>query len=190
MSAPHDPTFGQGLVYESRLPFAWKPLKDCPSEAQMLALNDHNETALRTILSLEEAGGEHAEEGMGSTQDLVRIEAKINLMLNLVGQLLASQSAIPPKTSVRLGAESLEWSAPKVPDPGKWVLTEIYLHPSYPLPVRLVGQTQAPAGALAAPAAAVSFAGLSEPVLDALEKLIFRHHRRMIAQARARRDDR
>lgn len=190
MSAPHNPTLGQGVLYETRVPLSWKPIKQQPDEHQQLALNDHNDTVLRTVLALEEVGSEHAEEGSGSVQDMVRIEAKVNLVLNLVGQLLAAQSAIPPKASVCLGAEFLEWSAPSVPEPGQWVLLELYLHPSYPRPLRMVGQIQEPTGRVSAPAAALTFAGMSEPVRDALEKLIFRHHRRAIAQTRARRTDR
>lgn len=189
MNAAHTTTLGQGVLYETRMPLAWKSLKERPNDQQLLPLNDHNETVLRTVLSLEEVGGEHSDESAGSAQELVRLEAKINLMLNLVGQLLASQSAIPPKASVCLGAQSLEWSGAKVPGPGQWVLVEIYLHPSYPLPLRLIGLAEAPSGNLNSPAAAITFSGLSDAVQDALEKLIFRHHRRAIAQARARRNE-
>lgn len=180
-------TLGRGVVYETRIPLTWKPLKVLPEPSQLLSLNDHNETVLRTVLSLEEIGSEHSEEGGGSNQELVRIEAKVNLVLNLVGQLLATQSTIPAKVAAVLSATSLEWSGGKLPADGQPLLLEIYLHPSYPRPLRLVGTTQSgsdPEGMTCR----VTFQGLSEPVQDVLEKLIFRHHRRAIAQARASRD--
>ncbi len=181
-------TLGRGVVYETRIPLTWKALKAMPDPSQLLSLNDHNETVLRTVLSLEEIGTEHSEEGSGSSQELTRIEAKLNLTLNLVGQLLSAQSTIPPKVTATLSADSLEWSGGKLPSEGQALLLEIYLHPSYPRPLRLVGMTSKGSAQEGAATCRVVFEGLSEAVQDVLEKLIFRHHRRAIAQARARRD--
>ncbi len=182
---------GGGVVYEGRLPLGWKALRGEPGPQQMLQLNDHNDAVLRTLLALEEAGGEYADDGgVASQQELARIEAKLNLLLNLVGQLLGERSAIPAKASVCLGAEFVEWSDAKLPPAGQWVVADIYLHPSYPRPLRLVGIARAGEGRFESPSAGMALAGLSEPVQDALEKLIFRHHRRAVAQARARRNAR
>lgn len=188
MTSSGTSSLGRGVVYETRIPLNWKPLKAMPEPSQLLSLNDHNETVLRTVLSLEEVGSEHSEEGGGSNQELVRIEAKLNLALNLVGQLLAAQSTIPPKLPVILGADALEWSGGKLPADGQPLLLEIYLHSSYPRPLRLVGFCTNRKSGTGAPSCRVVFEGLSESVQDVLEKLIFRHHRRAIAQARARRD--
>ncbi|GAB4356777.1 MAG: hypothetical protein Kow006_24100 [Gammaproteobacteria bacterium] len=179
---------GSGVVYEARLPLVWKALKAMPEPAQLASLNDHNETVLRTVLSLEEVGSEHSEEGAGSNQELVRIEAKINLVLNLVGQLLAAQSTIPAKVPVVLSADALEWSGARLPAAEQPVLLELYLHPSYPRPLRLVGISRPAGTASDRPNCRVEFRGLGEPAQEVLEKLIFRHHRRAVAQARARRD--
>lgn len=187
MNAPSNPTLGQGVVYEARLPLAWQAIEKLPGEQSLLSLNDHNESVLRSVLSLEEVINEHAEEGAVAAQELGRIEAKVNLVLDLLAQLIAVQSHIPPKAAVCLGADFLEWSTAMVPQPGQWVEVEIYLHPSFPRALRLVGEVHPATGRLPAPAVAVTFSGLSEPVQDALEKLIFRHHRRTVAQSRARR---
>lgn len=173
---------GQGIVYEARLPLAWKVLTVKPDEPQLAVINENNEAILRTISSLEDFAPDHTEDLSGLNQEIARIDVKLNLLLDLVGQLLAAQSTIPSNMVVRLGAVAVEWSGTNLPGVGQYVQIELYLHRSYPRPLCLLGSVRA--GQLGESSVIVPFEGIGEPVQDALERLIFRHHRRRIAQAR------
>jgi len=188
VTTPTPQHLGEGVVYEARMPLTCKVLKALPDERQQQLLNDHNDSVLRTVLSLEEISADHAGEGAGTGQEYARLDAKLNLLLDLVGQMLAAQSKIPAKATLRLGAETVEWLGDGLPKPDQFVLLELYLHPSYPRPLRLLGKVLSGTGRLGESAVVMRYDGTSESVQEALEKLIFRHHRRAVAQARAKRN--
>lgn len=173
-------SLGTRLSLEDRLPLRWRPFDSTPAE--LLRQQHANDETLRVILSLDEhhveAGEDHAE----LAQDLARLETKINLILDLVGQVLSRQLDLPPALIVNLSSSALEWEVTATPPPARQrVLLELYVCPRYPRPIFLpatVQESPAPGRSRA------SFDDLGEPVQDSLEKLIFRHHRRLIAASR------
>jgi hypothetical protein len=114
--------------------------------------------------------------------EIRRLEFKLDLVLAMVGQMLARQLELPPPVPVRLSAERLEWLAADGPVPGEEIEVELYLLPEYPRPLYLRGvveSSEEKTGWIR-----LRFAGLSEPVRDWLERTIFRYHRRQIALSR------
>jgi hypothetical protein len=85
---------------------------------------------------------------------------------------------------VRMSARALEWFGEPAPPAGATGLLSLYINPALPQPLRIpcvvVGQCIIDDGR----ATQLRFAGLSEAAVDLLEKLIFRHHRRLVAGAR------
>lgn len=181
-------SLGEAIVYEDDLPLAWDPLPGEPAADQLARWNAANERILRLVSGLEEHHHEMGEDHSAEAQELARLDFKLNLVLELVGELLATQLAFPPPRRVRLNAQGIQWhESGQAPTPNGLVHMTLYLHRQLPKPLELVGRVQqvdsAPEGGRTVVAA---FHGLSEPVHDLLEKLIFRHHRRSIA-ARPRR---
>lgn len=169
---------GQPLVYETRLPLEWLP--DAPADASRLAdLRQRNLRLLRQLDLLEQQGAELGEDhGVGP--ELARIEAKVDLLLDLVGDLLARQIGVRAAVMVRISPAGLQWlAAGQVPVEGALGEVRLSLRPDLPhplcLPVRIVA-----VGAWVE----AEFRDLGEALVEMLEKTIFRYHRRQVAQAR------
>jgi len=167
---------GDGLTLDARLPVRWRT--DSPGE--LAALRQANEETLRVILSLDDHHVELPEESTELAQEFQRLEAKLNLILELMSKVLARQFDLPPPAPLRLGAQSLEWEAAASPAAGSRGWLEVYLCPRYPQPLYIpaVIENATPARTRAV------FVEPGEAVQDLLETLIFRHHRRQVAAAR------
>jgi hypothetical protein len=86
---------------------------------------------------------------------------------------------------VRLSGQWAEWADPDPPAPGDALLLALYLNPIVPdavaLPARVERVAEEPGGEARVRA---SFGAMPAPLRNALEKLIFRHHRRQVAEQR------
>lgn len=179
-------SFGSELCYEDLLPLRWAQ-REPAGAAVPLATSLANEQVLRHLASVEEFRPEGADDDPPTVQELHRLEGKIDLVIDLLGEVLLQQRALPPRMPVRLCAERLEWecSLEAAPRPGEPVAVDVFLNPRYPRPLVLHGTVQA-----AEPVAegrirvCLPHEGLGEAVRGALEKALFRRHRRLVAHAR------
>ena len=181
---PSDP-LNTGLVYEDLLPLHWSVVDASMDAAHRLHLHETNEDVLRSLSMLEEHPQEIAEEHPAVAHELRRLDFKLNLLLDMVGLLVARDLALPERVPLRLAAQGLEWSTPQPPALGSLVRLEIYLSSKLPRPLVLLGriQSRSPAADGLSRVVAV-FEDLSELETDWLEKIIFVHHRRQVAHAR------
>lgn len=182
--ASNDP-LAEGLLYEASLPFAWRVLDSVPDTAHLNYWNEYNEAALRSMAALDEYTNQLPEEHTNQGHDLARLESKVNLVLDLVGQLLAQQLLLPEPVWLKVGVRGIEWSSPQAPAMGAPLLLQLYLTPTYPRPLELPATVVRYESLVVGARSTAAFTGCSEPVQDWLEKLIFRHHRRSVAHARA-----
>jgi hypothetical protein len=188
-----DSFLGDGLTFEDRLPLAWAegPL---PQGAELARLNADNHQLLGAEASLEEARGGEAlvkDESPALVHELQRLEFKLNVLMRLMADLVARSSPLPPVQTARLGARGLEWNHAaearadtKGPRVGTTGLVYIYINPALPQPLKLACEVRGERTEKGARIVQLEFRDLSEAVRDLLEKLIFRHHRRLIAGAR------
>lgn len=184
MNLPPLEPLAEGLIYEASLPFAWRALDAVPDAAHLAYWNEYNDAALRGMAALDEYINQPPEEHANLGHDLARLEFKVNLVLDLLGQLLSQQLLLPDTVWLKVGARGIEWSSPEAPAVGTPLLLQLYLTPNYPRPLELPA-TVVKYEALAVGArCTAAFEGCSEPVQDWLGKLIFRHHRRSIAHTR------
>lgn len=174
-----------GLVYEDHLPLHWKEVTEPLAAAGWPPLHENNEDVLRSLSMLEEHPQEIAEEHPAVAHELRRLDFKLNLLLDMVGLLVARDLALPERIAVRLTAQGLEWGTEQPPVRGVLVRLELYLSTRLPRPLLLHARIQQlqPAGQGLTRVAAV-FEHLSELEADWLEKIIFVHHRRQVAHAR------
>jgi hypothetical protein len=105
-------------------------------------------------------------------------------VLDMVGQLLAQSVAVPAPIRCVIQATGMQWVTDDPLRIGDMLRVSFYPNRRYPQPVvvyaRVVGTQTTPDGA----GVSAAFEGLSAPVRDGLEKLIFRRHRRMVARSR------
>lgn len=180
-------TFGTGLCYEDLLPLRWRRSEDAHPIARSLAINLGNEQLLRHLAAVDEFRTEGGEDDAPAAHELHRLENKLDLLIDLVGELLTRQSDLPAPVPVRLCAETLVWTcAPDAaPAPGDSVEAEVFLNPRYPRPLVMFGLVESvEADADGRANVSLRYRELSEGARGALEKTIFRQHRRLIAHAR------
>jgi hypothetical protein len=176
---------GDGLIYEDALPVVWtaEPLAEGVALAR---LNADNHQLLGAEASLDEVRVQEAlkDESPALVHELQRLEYKVNILLRLTAEFILRNSALPPPQRVKLTSRALEWFGEQTPAVGSTGLLAIYITPALPQPVRIPCVVCGERLQDNLRAAQLRFSGLSDAVVGQLEKLIFRHHRRLVAGAK------
>lgn len=170
------------LAYEDVLPVGWRPLARPLDLAAVAALTERNVRTLQVCATIEEQGPvEKAEDKSLHSADLLRLEVKMNLVLELMGQLLAAHQPRPKPVSLRFNALGAVWRSAAPPRVGEQGLLDIYLRESLAQPLTLIANaTQVSADGVVK----ASFTPPGEATADLIEKLAFRRHRRHVAGVR------
>lgn len=173
------------LAYEEVLPVSWAPFAGSVDAAVVASFAERNVRLLQALAAIEDHGV--SDKPDEATPDLARLDFKINLLLDLVGQLLVANRPRPAPVAIRFNAHGAVWH-PVAPPPEAGVqgIVEIHLRDFLAEPLRLIGTLTK---VTAAGEATVRFAPVDEPVAELLERLIFRHHRRHVAGIRQPRHD-
>jgi hypothetical protein len=173
------------LAYEEVLPVTWVPLAGTVDAAVAASFTERNVRLLQALAAIEDHGVSDKPDDSGP--DLTRLDFKINLLLDLVGQLVVANRPRPPQVPIRFNAQGAVWQAPApMPETGGPGMVEIHLRDFLAEPLRLMGTLTAVS---AAGEVKARFAPVGEAVADLLERLIFRHHRRQVAGIRQPRRD-
>jgi hypothetical protein len=172
------------IAYEDLLPVRWRPQAAAPTDVQAAHFAERNLRVLQACDALEEHGQldkKKADDDSPHSADLMRLDFKLNVLLDLVGQLLAQTQPRPEATQIRFNAMGAWWKTGENPRPGEHGVLEIILRDVLVQPLNLPAEVVAGA----APGfTRVRFLALGETVADHIEKLVFRRHRRKIAGAR------
>jgi Atypical PilZ domain, cyclic di-GMP receptor len=176
---------GDGLIFEDVLPVLWTagPLAEGLTLAR---LNADNHQLLGAESSLDEIRVHEAlkDESPALVHELQRLEYKVNILLRLTAELALRNSALPPPQRVRLTSHALEWFGEGTPTVGTTGLLAVYINSSLPQPVKIPCSVAGERSQDNVRVAQMRFGGLSEAVIEQLDKLIFRHHRRLVAGAK------
>ena len=170
------------LAYEDVLPVGWRALARPLDLAAVPVQTERNVRTLQVCATIEEQGPiEKAEEKSLHSNDLLRLEVKMNLVLELMGQLLAAQQPRPAAAPIRFNALGAVWQSAKPPRSGEQGLLDIWLRDCLAQPLTLIANvTQVtPDGRVK-----VTFTPPGEATADLIEKLAFRRHRRHVAGVR------
>lgn len=180
-----DKFFGDGLVFEDTLPLAWSPGL-LVEGSELARLNADNHQLLGAVYSLEEARVTEAlkDESPALLHELQRLEFKLNILLRLTAEMSLRHSALPQPRKIRLAARGLEWLGADAPAVGTSGLLHLYINPAVPQPLKLTCAVVSERQVDSVRAAQLRFHGVSELVVELIDKFIFRHHRRLIAGSR------
>jgi hypothetical protein len=174
------------LAYADTLPVFWSPRDDTSPESNYTRISEHNEHVLRCVNLLGEQLKDKIEDESETDQALMRLEAKVNLLLDLVSNLDQRIRQVPNLTQTRLSAAGIEWrcqeSAPSVGD-SIWV--DIYLDNRIPEAMKIAAKVLAVTVEEEGAVVSAMFESMEGGAKDQMEKMIFRHHRRMIAQSKS-----
>ena len=170
------------LAYEDVVPVVWKRLMEPFDPSLIGSYQDRNLRVLQALSALEEHAVEKPDETSPHHADLMRLDLKLNLVLDMVGQLLVASHPRPRPSAIRFNALGAVWQGHSPhPEMGNQGVLEIYLRDCIADPLRLVGRIAsiAPDGRIKA-----RFIPPGENIADLLEKLAFRKHRRQVAGAK------
>lgn len=170
----------QGLRYQGLMPLAIHVIPALPGSAQLSVINSNNESMLKASLLLHDIP--EIDEHDPVSLELKRQDLKIDLLLNMVGELLASKVNIPSEKRLAFTASSLTCDKFEEAEhivQGNLVKVSIYISSLTPKPLILFGTIEK---AESLGELLVSFSGINQTIQDYLEKFIFRQHRREIAQ--------
>jgi hypothetical protein len=146
---------------------------------QLHRLADRNLNALAAIAALEER---HAETDDDSPVmlEIQRMDAKLTALVDMVNHLLVPGSSLPPRQWLRFNALGAVLAAASVPA-GELVLLRLRFDVCRGLPVELPARVER---RLDDDQVFLAFVSQGDVVSDAIERLVFRHHRRKVAEAR------
>ena len=180
-----DNFFGDGLVFEDTLPLSWTP-GPLVEGSELARLNADNHQLLGAVYSLEEGRVHEAlkDESPALVHELQRLEFKLNILLRLTAEMSLRHSALPAPRKIRLAARGLEWLGADAPAVGSTGTLQLYINPAVPQPLKLSCAVASERQIDSQRAAQLRFHGVSTLVVELIDKLIFRHHRRLIAGAK------
>ena len=162
------------ILLERRLPLRWS-LSDTavghiPTQQNQLifTLLDHLDEPL---LHKSDAG---------QTDELVRIETKLNIIMQLLGQFLQTQESPQTLHAIRFTSDTLAWKVEQALPVGSLLQVTVYPDQNIPLPVTFLASVIAVSDFWLE----VDMHGLSEEELAIWSRWVFRQHRRQVAQTR------
>jgi pimeloyl-ACP methyl ester carboxylesterase len=168
------------LRHSAVLPFAWTP-RD-PSESSLVLARRHRRNV--AALALDSAGDERRPERSADepalAPELARIETKLNVVMELFASIVERDVVLPPPTQVRFNAWGVEWNDDDAPAAGRSILIRLHLETFPALPLELAATTLS--GTDIKWGLAV-FDALRAPLPEAIEKHVFREHRRQVADS-------
>lgn len=173
----------QELAYEDLLPVAWRQLSTPPDATAVAAIAERNVKVMQSQAALDEAGPvERPDDNSPNAGDFQRLEVKLNLVLELLGQIVAAGVPRPAAATVRFNSRGASWRMRSpLPAVGDLGCLDIYLGEWIAQPLTLVLKVTA-----------VSADGIvtaeawppGDAVSDLIERLAFRRHRRRVAGTR------
>jgi hypothetical protein len=171
------------LAYEEAIPVRWLAYDEPLSESMRRSFYERNLKLLQTSVLLDEhVQADKQDERSPLHADIIRLDMKVNLLLDLVGHLLAATHPLPGAVPIRFNAQGAVWKDVAVKSAAESMgVLEIHLRQCFLDPLRFPGQlVSVSAGGLVK----VKFDNLGDAVADLIDKLAFRRHRRHVAVAK------
>jgi hypothetical protein len=135
---------------------------------------------------------EHAPEPVDDeserSTDMARIEAKVDLVLNLLSHLVMSKDISLKEYRLRLSSRGVSWQVgdEPLPEPNQTLWVDLYLDAQTPWPLRLPARVSGHFQEHDKAWIQLVFESLPETLTELLDKMIFRHHRRQVARLRSK----
>jgi hypothetical protein len=172
--------FEQLLSVEESLHVDGEPLAWPPPQEQLSWLAERNANTLAAIAALEERRADLAEDDSPLMQEMLRMDAKLTALVDIVNQLLVPASTLPPRQSVRFNAIGAVLATDFAAG-GEAMLLRLRFELCRSLPLELPAKIER---RFDDGRVFVVFTPMADVLGDAIERLVFRHHRRKVAEAR------
>lgn len=180
-------SFEEQLRYEARLPLGWVPWNDAEDVLQRELRIKRCLGVLAAQSAFDDMRSEPGDESVNFIPELSRLDAKVNHLIDLVAALLSSGTPLPAAVPVSFNAWGVAWQAAGAfPQPGSTLMVRIHLDANAALPLDMPARAMAPlVDANAAEWQRAVFLDTAESVREGLERLVFRMHRKKLAEERS-----
>jgi hypothetical protein len=173
--------FSERVTYEDGLHASCVASSSPIGDLQLVALRERNLNVLGTLAAFGERRGDAADDDSPMAQELLRLDNKLNVMMAMLDQLLQRGADLPSRQFIRFNAIGALLPATLWPTPATTGLLRLHFDGCMALPLelpaRLVQERDVDH-------VFVAFDSLGDATCDALERLVFRHHRRKVAESR------
>jgi hypothetical protein len=175
---------GEHVFCDDEIRIVWQSIGELPGEHEQSLRDMQNEKVLRALALVEEHDQTPAD--VGERAEFHRLEGKIDLILELVTALVRRQQSEDAPRSARFNQRGLCWDTSERIPAGTLLDLECYLLTQWPVPLKLCARVvdAVPRGTEFRICTRIE--GLGRASRDWLGKLVFRRHRRTVAQQRAR----
>lgn len=171
------------MAYEDVLPTRWTASVTPVSAAQSSHFAERNLKVLQVCAAAErQAAVDAFDEKNPYAADLHRLEVKVTMVLEVLGQLMAASDPRPAATPVRFNALGATWHESQgLPAAGTQGLLQIFLPECLAQPLTFIATVL---GVTEDGLVRAQFTPPGEAVADLIGKLAFRRHRRQVAGIR------
>lgn len=164
-----------GLSFKAQLPLKWRNIEDidnyhAPSNHRFMAI----------LPALEEPDA-HVADGNPPNADYARLETKLDLILELLGEVFQQKKPMPANVPFQLSARGIVWLSDAAPAVNSNIELQLYLSTQLFVPLYLSAQVVHVEDVGSTQRIQASFLPMEEALQEWLEKYIFRQHRREVA---------
>ncbi len=177
--------FEEHLRYHSVLPFEVIPREgpNTPLDRELRLKRALGVLAAQT--AFDDKRGE-AGDDLPLAPELMRLDAKLNHLIDLVGTLLTRAVGTPPAVPVEFNAWGITWRGDTAPSArGDEVFVRVHLEAHAALPLELPARMAEPKHAAEGIWQRAVFTDLGDTLTEGLERFVFRMHRRELADGKA-----
>lgn len=185
----YDPVhlFEEQLRYEAVLPLNWAPWRGTESVLERELRVKRCLGVLAAQSAFDDMRSEPGDENVNVVPELTRLDAKLNHLIDLVAALLSSTMPLPAALPVSFNAWGVAWqSSEAIPQADATLIVRLHLDANAALPLDMPARAISPAedrnGILWQRAI---FLETAESVREGLERLVFRMHRKQLAEERS-----
>ncbi len=162
------------ILLERSLPLSWTTRE----AGSPVSNTRHNQIIFDLLDSLEESS--YQKPDTENASELIRIETKLNLVMQLLAELLQDRQSHLPEVSIRFSNDTLAWRVEQPLSAG--TLLQVSLSPDDRIPLAM--SFEARVLAVNDGWMEVDMHGLDEDELAKWSRWVFRQHRRQVAQTR------
>lgn len=173
--------FSERVTYDDGLHASCVASSSPIGDLQLVALRERNLNVLGTLAAFGERRSDASDDESPMAQDMLRLDNKLNVMMAMLDQLLQRGADLPPRQFIRFNAVGALLPIALWPAHAASALLRLHFDGCMALPLELPARlVQERDG----DHVFVAFECLGDATGDALERLVFRHHRRKVAESR------
>ncbi|MCW8891493.1 MAG: PilZ domain-containing protein [Sedimenticola sp.] len=172
----------KGVSFEGRMKISWL-MNAATHPTDSIERSQRNCRLLQALLVAQDPHHDPVD----TSADLLRIEAKVDLLLDMVSRLLQQMAPDTVESEVEIWLEGMCWSVEGGGDfaVNQQLMLQLYLDAHLTQPLELAAVVTGVEQQNRCCLVEVRFNDLGEQVSDLLGKFIFRQHRRLVAKQRA-----